>query len=158
MPDQVNYCTNSGETPLIVAASIGHNETVKLLLSLSANVNHRLPCGVTALWVALQNYHEEASLTLINHTESNLMFILDNRENVLHETVRQSLLNAATVLTNHGVNLLQPRKSDRRTPWHLAAELGQVDVLQVTLQSGRIADVNITVEHYILLRRRLKHN
>ena len=104
VPDQVNYCTNSGETPLIAAASRGHNETVKLLLCLSANVNHRLPCGLTALWVALQNHHEEAAVTLINHTESNLMFILDNRENILHEAVKH-------ILTNHGVNLLQWRHS-----------------------------------------------
>ena len=146
MPEQVNFCTNSGETPLIAAASRGHNETVRLLLSLSANVNHRLPCGLTALWVALQNQHEETSVTLINHTESNLMFILDNGENVLHEAVKQSLFTAATLLINHGINLLQPRKSDGKTPWHLAAELGQVVVLQAMLQSGRMTDVNVTLE------------
>ena len=156
VPDQVNYCTNSGETPLIAAASRGHNETVKLLLNLSANVNHRLPCGLTALWVALQNHHEETSIILINHTESNLMFTLHNGENVLHEAVKQSLLIAATVLINHGVNLLQPRKSDGKTPWHLAAELGQVDVLQAMLQSGRIADVNVTIEELCMTPQKSK--
>eukprot|EP00731_Ephydatia_muelleri_P000599 Em0001g599a len=40
----------------------------------------------------------------------------------------------------------QPRKSDGKTPWHLAAELGQVVVLQAMLQSGRMTDVNVTVE------------
>ena len=146
VPDQVNYCTNSGVTPLIAAASGGHNKIVKLLLGFSANVNHRLPCGLTALWVALQNHHEGTCLTLIDHIESNLLFLLDNGENLLHEAVKQSLFNVATALIGHGLNLLQPRKSDGKTPWHLAAELGQVAVLQVMLQSGRITDVNITVE------------
>ena len=150
VPDQINCCTNSGETPLIAAASRGHNDTVKLLLAYSANVNHRLPCGLTALWVALQNHYEETSITLINHVESNLLFILDNGENLLHEAVKQSLYKAATALINRGLNLLQPRKSDGKTPWHLAAELGQVAILQVMLQSGRIPDVSITVEELFM--------
>ena len=145
-PGNVNKCTNNGETSLMAAASRGHNETVKLLLEWSADVNHRLPCGLTALWVALQNHHEETSITLINHIDSNLTLILDNGENVLHEAVKQSLFKAAEVLIKQGLNLLQPRKTDGKTPWHLAAELGQVDVLQVMLQSGRITDVNITME------------
>lgn len=146
VPNLINSCTNSGETPLMAASARGHNETVKLLLGSSANVNHRLPCGLSALWMSLHNGHEETSITLINWTESNLMVLQNNGENLLHEAVKQSLCKAAVTLVHRGVQLLQPRKSDGKTPWHLAAELGQVTVLQAMLQSGRITDINVTVE------------
>lgn len=144
-PTQVNSTTQDDETPLMIAATGGHTTTTEALILKGAAVNHRLPNGLTALWKALQNRQEDAALVLIKTPGIALSFVLDNGENVLHEAIKQKLPNAAKALIG-GAALLQSRKSDGKTPWHLAADMGQTEILSAMLASGKITDVNITTE------------
>ncbi|MGE3920114.1 MAG: ankyrin repeat domain-containing protein [Gammaproteobacteria bacterium] len=145
-PTQLNSPNQSGETPLMTAAQHGHTQTVKLLLEHGANINVRLMNGLTALWKALINGFEETACEILKSPAIDLTYVLDNGENVLHEAIKQKLHKVSLELVSKGTNVLQRRKTDGKTPWHLASENNLVDLVKIMIESGKVPNLNLTVE------------
>ena len=65
--NDIDACSNSGDTALLKASKKGYTDNVKSLLRHSANVNIRNNDGMTALMCAIENEHSIIAAELINN-------------------------------------------------------------------------------------------
>ena len=126
--------TKRGLTPLLIAVEQGQLAVVKTLCGLGADVNYRLPNGLSALQIAIQNHFESIALCLlaIPHLQFNMP--LDTGETPLHAAIQYGLLSIAERLVLKSADLKVKRKSDGFTPFHLAAEKGAEPLVQSMLK------------------------
>ena len=73
---QVFQYNESWQTPLIMAAKLGHIEITKILISFGSDCNWRDIAGRSALFYAVQNEDVDLCITLIANFSS--AFAIDN--------------------------------------------------------------------------------
>lgn len=133
---------HNGSTPLLLASQQGHTTVVEKLLTLGADANYSLPNGLFALYIAIQNGHEDTALTLIEKAKGiNLNAILDSGNSALHLAIETKQTKVALALLAHGADGNLKRKTDGYTPFYCAAENGLTEVCQAMYATGKI-DVN----------------
>lgn len=120
-----------GTTALLLAASEGNTESVKLLLAAGADINHRDDCdGRTALTRALQAGHADCAALLANADG------LDFRPwTPLTLGVAQQDLEALRRFIGTG-NDVNEACSEGFTPLQLAATLGYTEAVSLLLDAG----------------------
>ena len=140
-----NY-QKGGSTPLLLAARVGDQESVRLLLAAGANVNDAAPDGLSALVLAARSGHQKLAQFLVeqggdpNSTTSGYT--------ALHAAVLTGSADLVKTLVAHGANPNVPltngtpiRRSGQdlelpidlmgATPFMLAAKFADVDILRV---------------------------
>jgi ankyrin repeat protein len=154
-PEQVHVTGGWYVTPLVAALGNGHRQTAKFLSDNGADPNVRGGYNMTPLLSAAYNgYFEMVQVLLKIKADINAR----DREgaNALHNSSQgtvlvsrlnigpslgPSLSNVARLLLKHGadVNARTDKDNGHRTPLHLAAHFGRLEVVHVLLQHG--ADV-----------------
>ena len=144
LPRLVNAKTHSGATALILASQYGKIPAVRQLLAFGAEANHRLPNGMFALYLAIQNDHPETALCLLE-TASNLEInyaIECSGSSPLHLAIQLEQQIVIDALIKRGADVTQKLTPDMCTPLHVAAEQGLVAASLSILATKKI-DVNI---------------
>jgi uncharacterized protein len=129
----------SGQTALILASSRGALETAKTLLQGRADPNLKDKSGSTALFRALQNRHDEVGDLLLAQPSLDLNARGLNGVSVLIAYVARSRADKVAKLLERGV-AVNLQDADGDTPLHIAAQVGNLEVLQLLLAKG--ANVN----------------
>jgi ankyrin repeat protein len=129
----------SGQTALILASSRGALETAKTLLQGRADPNLKDKSGSTALFRALQNRHDEVGDLLLAQPSLDLNARGLNGVSVLIAYVARSRADIVAKLLERGV-AVNLQDADGDTPLHIAAQVGNLEVLQLLLAKG--ANVN----------------
>lgn len=136
-PPCINATNQQGLTPLLLAAQAGHKSVVEKLVALGADVNYRLPNGLFALYLALQNNHTDVADSLI--PKANINFHLDSGSTPLHLATDSEMDAISLALIRAGADINHKRRADDYTPFHNAVEKGSVEVCTVMLATGKVA-------------------
>lgn len=128
-PAGINAIALDGACAITLAAQQGHIEAVKALVKHGANVNYRLPNGLFALYLAIQNNHTDIALYLINI--SNVNFALDTGTTPLLLAIDAEQIETAKALINAKADLTSKRKLTGENPLHVAAKTGQAELCRL---------------------------
>ena len=126
-----------GITPLLIAATRGHVETVQCLLRLGSNVQAAISNGETALYAAVVAGHVECAKALVEHgADVNVTIFADSADRVgaapIHVGVTYGNRDLVGLLLSNGAHANQ--QSVIGTPLYIAQHRGQEDIIQ-TLQA-----------------------
>ncbi|KAL6079726.1 Ankyrin repeat domain-containing protein 46 [Balamuthia mandrillaris] len=141
----LNATTETGETPLHLAAETRNGEeVVAALIDYGANIEAKDEDGRTPLHYSVIA-GEEKTLQLLLSSGANVNAVDDRREGALHfacEHQRESI--AAFLLSSLSFDP-DCRSKRHRTPLHLAASRGNVELCDLLLRYG--ADVNAKIKN-----------
>lgn len=133
----LNATTQKGVTPLIAALQQGQTDAVIVLLEHGANANHQLPNELFPLYMAIQNnFGGLAKLLLAKASSLKVDIVLKNGMTALHLAIEYRLFDVAAELIRRGAPLLGRRKSDGLSPFHIAACVGNIDLINLMLSRG----------------------
>ena len=94
---------HNGWNPLIYAASGGHLETIRLLLTAEANINSTSDNGTTALMMAVRgNHFDTVTFLLYNGADPNIKN--EHGDNALNWAEKRNHQNIVKFLKSHGVS------------------------------------------------------
>ncbi|KAI0156908.1 ankyrin repeat-containing domain protein [Xylariaceae sp. FL1272] len=125
-------------SPLSLAAEIGNEAILRLLLESGADIDWPKSCGFTALVVAVAFGHSKIAEFLLEHNaQVNPPSILWHEITALQYAAINGDLNTARALITRGadVNAL-PSRSYGRTALEGAAEHGRLDMVHLLLANG----------------------
>ena len=127
-----------GRTPLHLACSGGNRQVVRLLLGAGVPSDSVDDLGLTPLHVAAQEEHDQIlAMLLFRGLESPDPNVRDRRGwTPLHEAAAFGAYRCAYQLSGIQAVEIDARTSFQRTPLHLAALRGDVDVLELLLERG----------------------
>nr|CAD7404123.1 unnamed protein product [Timema cristinae] len=139
---RVDEADNDGKGPLLLAAQEGHSRLVEMLLAEhAAPPDQRAHDGKTALrWAAMEG-HTEVVRMLLNHGGDVNMVDADGRS-TLYILALENRLLMARFLLDEGSASVETRDSEGRTPLHVSAWQGHVDMVALLLSA--CANVNAT--------------
>jgi hypothetical protein len=130
-PNQRGY---KGETPLHLAAALGHTIEVRELLAASADTNARDDFGSTPLHIAASQGHTETVQTFLD-TGAELDARDDPSRTPLHMAASQGHTETVQTLLDAGAEL-DARDDLSCTPLHMAATQGHTETVQALLDAG----------------------
>jgi serine/threonine-protein phosphatase 6 regulatory ankyrin repeat subunit A len=107
---------SSGASPLMICVGKGLVDVIKSLLNCGASAAHRDYCGRSCLHTLLQLPHEQP-----------------------HESLKQRSI--AELLIKHGIDV-NARDTSGRTPCHVAATTGNIEMLKLLMDKG--GDVTVS--------------
>ncbi|OXB80910.1 UNVERIFIED_CONTAM: hypothetical protein H355_016927 [Colinus virginianus] len=146
--DEVDDLNQNGETPFYLSVEGGNEKCAKLLLEAGSNINVLTHNNSDALQAAVQIGHQSLVTFLIGKN-IDLVPKPEQKNSPLHiAVIRNHLLIVKKLLdANHDINLLNhvrkmgicnyfTAKVRQETPLHLAADLGNVEMVEVLLKAG----------------------
>ncbi|GIY74195.1 ankyrin-3 [Caerostris darwini] len=146
----VNFKTEFGDTPLILAVQKGHLEVVKNLILKKADINAKNLCGDTPLHKASWKGHEEVVKLLLDH-EASLSAFDDDCVFPLHCSAQEGHLKVTKLLLDKNADVTV-QTNFGLTPLHFAAQNGHHDVVSLLLEHKALVDCygnfKITALHY----------
>uniref|UniRef100_G1PSX8 Ankyrin repeat and death domain containing 1B n=1 Tax=Myotis lucifugus TaxID=59463 RepID=G1PSX8_MYOLU len=125
----------NGETPFFPAVAGGHEECSKVLVAAGSAINILNKLNTSALQIATQNGHA-ASQSILYADFSFLKFELAlPKASALHLAVINNHIAVNSLLSaQHDIDVLNQQR--QQTPLHVAADLGNVDVVETLLKAG----------------------
>ena len=126
------------ETPLMVACRNGHDDCVRLLLGVGADVEQRKKNSVTALLIACQNGHLDCARLLLEAGAAVDQATADGCTPLL-VACRNGRLDCARLLFEAGAAVDQAR-ADGCTPLLMACRRGHLDCARLLLEAGAAVD------------------
>jgi len=134
--DWVDAFANSGQTALMISCELGHDASVKFLVSKDASVDLRdRHYGKTALAFAASEGHVGCIQILYKEGEANVTERDNDRRTALMMAAFGGHLSVVRYLCRIGADL-DAKDAEGLTPSLIAATRGKVDCLQVLAQSG----------------------
>ncbi|XP_038211865.1 26S proteasome non-ATPase regulatory subunit 10-like [Zerene cesonia] len=133
---QDDTCT----TPLILAASAGRFEVVRLLVGKGANVNHKTNRNQTALHYASSKGHKEVVKFLIN-ADANVNSVDVLGATPLHRAAAQGKTDIVEILLSSPHIKVNLCDSTGNTPLHLACEEEREGVASMLVKAGAQLDI-----------------
>ena len=94
---------HKGWNPLLYAASGGHSDTIRLLLTAEANINSTSDNGTTALMMAVRGNHFDAVSLLLN-SGADPDIKNEHGDNALNWAEKRNYPNIVKLLKSHGVS------------------------------------------------------
>lgn len=151
----INTQANDGATALYEASKNGHEEVVKVLLSMTADVNRTTKSGLTPLHVASKNGHTSVVLLLlprtnravVNHSGISPLHLAAecNRDEILEILIEAGFNVNAQLSPNH-CKMYEDRRS---TALYFTVRASNVDAASMLLEAG--ADPNLDVFNPLLV-------
>lgn len=132
--------------PIHQAAHNGHKKAVELLLQNGADPDPVDVDGVTPLWLAAQEGHDEIVAMILGRESGDKKINLEvewepNERRALHQAAQNGHLKAARLLLAKGA-AYDPLDSDGVTPlWLAAGKNGSADLVRELLKAGAKIDV-----------------
>uniref|UniRef100_A0A0G4I409 Uncharacterized protein n=1 Tax=Chromera velia CCMP2878 TaxID=1169474 RepID=A0A0G4I409_9ALVE len=123
-----------GFTPLVAAVERANLEALRLLAASGANLEHRTPGGLSALHHAAHKDRLDCVATLVAF-KMPLDIRDDHSFTPLHIAVQRGHPEAVAVVTGVGANVEDVDAQFGRTPLHLAAISGNLEVLDILFQA-----------------------
>ena len=137
---------SQGYTSLMIAALRGDEESARAALSRGESPDVRLPSGMDALMLAIQNGEEQLALGLLKSNKiTNISRPLENGMTPLHLAVQLKLPKVAQELIQRGASLTARRKLDDYTPLHLAAHFGNHSSIAELIPLMKAKGININL-------------
>jgi hypothetical protein len=137
LPGLVNFRDYDRRTPLHIAASEGHLDLCQLLVAKGAKINRSDRWGGAPLDDAYRHRHDK----VIQYLQSQGgKFGSPSQANNLIAAASEGDLEEVKALLQYGTVDLNASDYDRRTPLHLAAGEGRVEIVKLLCEKG--ADVN----------------
>ncbi|GAA0174858.1 ion channel [Lithospermum erythrorhizon] len=148
-----------GRTPLHIAASRGHEESVVVLLKHACNVHLRDVDGNTALWDAIVAKNHSVFRILYHWASISDPYVAGD---LLCTAARRNDLTVMTELLKHGLHV-ESKDHNGLTATHVAAAEHHIEVVKLLLMNG--ADIDETIKqnlssvnlNEILLKREVGH-
>ncbi|XP_077349985.1 uncharacterized protein LOC143998115 [Lithobates pipiens] len=140
----MNKQAKNGWSPLLVAAESGHTGVVKILIQNHARVDLFDEYGKAALHLACENGHDKMADILLRHKA----FVNAKTKlglTPLHLCAENGCNHLVKLLVENYLASIDAMSLTKRTPLHLAAGNGQLDVCNSLLNMK--ADVNATDIH-----------
>ncbi|KAK7933560.1 hypothetical protein WMY93_004456 [Mugilogobius chulae] len=123
-----------GDTPLHLAASNGHGDTVQLLLLSFDTRNEVNKDGETALYQAAENGHEECVKTLLE-SDCDLNIVTNDKRSALHTVAEKGDSSLVQLLLAYEAHT-ECSDQNLQTPLHLAVKNGHLEVISCLLDAG----------------------
>ena len=130
---------SDGQTPLILAATMGDLQTVKKLLQARADPNIPNAGGTTALFRALAKNHDDVADAIVNDPRLDLNARGLNRVTALIAYVSRDREEEVRKLVERGADV-KLQDADGDAALHVAARNGNIRVVELLVAKG--ADVN----------------
>ena len=151
----LNCVNKKGDSPLIVAVSLGNEDISKYLLKIKVNKPFCVDClnlkgidlevcnamGQTALLCAVENQVESLVNQLILYG-ADINAIDDEYNTALHIAIEQELEDIVELLLKKGVDV-NIKNVFGKYPINIAAEKGMLDIVQLLVENGANIDVKI---------------
>jgi len=134
----VNKATTDGETPLLVAAQLGHLAVIKYLVQQGAYKNNARVDGVTALLMAANKGHFQVVRYLVEQGADKEK-AMDTGETPLYIAAKKGHLVVVQYLTEQGADK-DKAEEDGFTPLYIAAQQGHFAVVQCLVEQGADTD------------------
>ena len=138
----MDQMTLSGWTPIMVAASQGHIDTVKYLASKSAELDLKDKNDQTIIHLAAQNNQDAVIEEILNLESTPTDFMVNENDQLdntpLHLACAAGFLDTVKVLIEHEAQV-DNKNEDEKTPFHMAAENGHVEVVEYILSKDKNA-------------------
>ncbi|XP_037909760.1 ankyrin repeat and KH domain-containing protein mask isoform X3 [Hermetia illucens] len=122
-------------TPLMEAASAGHVDIIRLLISHNADVNAQCATGNTPLMFACAGGHVEAVKELLKHG-ANVEDQNENGHTPLMEAASAGHVEVAKVLLEHGAGINTHSNEFKESALTLACYKGHLNMVRFLLQAG----------------------
>ncbi|KAL0275144.1 UNVERIFIED_CONTAM: hypothetical protein PYX00_003100 [Menopon gallinae] len=122
-------------TPLMEAASAGHPDIVKLLISHGAEVNAQSSTGNTPLMYACSGGHEAVVRVLLNHA-ANIEDHNENGHTPLMEAASAGHVGVAKILLEYGAGINTHSNEFKESALTLACYKGHLDMVRFLLEAG----------------------
>lgn len=156
----------TGGEALLIAAGAGRVEIVETLIANGVNINFRHTYdGATALFCAVESGYQQVVDILLEHeADTSMGLFLEHKANIFkigdtplfaairlgHKEIVNSLLKKQEVIES--LNVLNRNLMDAKTPLMVAAETGNLEMVQFLLDHGAKLDVrsleNMTALHF----------
>ncbi|CAF3436706.1 unnamed protein product [Rotaria socialis] len=147
----------NGWTPLFYSITNNHPSICQLLLDLAANPNHKDQRGRTPSHCAVAEGNLDC-LTILMKSSANIWLKNKRGDYPIHEAINTISTNKSRNQTTKTEQIfaciryifqLNPNKiniqnDDRRTPLHLAASLGEIEICEILIECG--AKVNSLIQ------------
>ena len=156
----INARDRNGKTPLHYACNHGSKGTVEVLLKHNADLSLTTNCGITPLHLATVNKNQTTFKFLLKKCPSDMINLRTNAgltslhflcENNQVETLRYIFtldnlpLAFNVIILNHG---LTPLHMLGRTPLHMAANKGHIEVVNLFLENSKEKNIDICKEDF----------
>eukprot|EP01138_Halocafeteria_seosinensis_P002298 gb/GECG01002354.1/.p1 GENE.gb/GECG01002354.1/~~gb/GECG01002354.1/.p1 ORF type:complete len:879 (+),score=101.15 gb/GECG01002354.1/:1-2637(+) len=129
----VNGQDNIGYFALTKAASCGHLETIRVLVSLGARANWTTNDGRTALMCAAERDQEDAVHRLVTRYDADVNITDELGETALIKACSLGRINMVDLLLSLGADT-EVRSGFGQTALHVAASRGYVDIVRALLR------------------------
>ena len=147
----VNDLTESGQTPLLIAADRGHNEVCGLLLAHGSNVEEKKPLtGRTALHIAAFGGNDELVKTLLVYGAAVDAVDDNTRSTALHLACQEGHLTCVLILIEAKASVTLPDRQGQ-CAIHIAARRNHAAVVQAILDHGCATDLVSSCPIFIIL-------
>ncbi|CAF3490731.1 unnamed protein product [Rotaria socialis] len=147
----------NGWTPLFYSITNNHPSICQLLLDLAANPNHKDQRGRTPSHCAVTEGNLDC-LTILMKSSANIWLKNKRGDYPIHEAINTISTNKSRNQTTKTEQIfaciryifqLNPNKiniqnDDRRTPLHLAASLGEIEICEILIECG--AKINSLIQ------------
>ena len=131
----IDQQTIHGRSPLMLAATNGRLEIVKLLISYGADIYLRDNERRTALQHAAYNNHSDIMAYLLEHG-ANIDDEKSTNNPLLHVVCRLAYIGPIKVLLKFGFDVNARSTNQGRTPLHVATVHDNVDIVRLLLDAG----------------------
>ncbi|PIG89904.1 ankyrin repeat domain protein [Aspergillus arachidicola] len=151
---EVDAADSHGNTPLFYAAGNGSPAIIEILIQYNAQVNATQELGLTPIHAALAGVHPLAIEALLKHGECNLLsgecVSLRGNSPLMIAILIEELRPVVQPLVRAGV-WVNSRNNAGLAPVHLAAQIGDVGILELLLENdaavNALTDKGLTPLH-----------
>uniref|UniRef100_A0A8C6X728 Ankyrin repeat and death domain containing 1B n=1 Tax=Naja naja TaxID=35670 RepID=A0A8C6X728_NAJNA len=140
---ELNKPDEKGRKPFLLAAEMGHEEMIDELITLNLFTSEKDKEGNTALHLAAKNGHRDVLEILLQHWED-INELNQQNASALHVATQNGHTPLVRFLISHNIdldaqflnNIILYIYKRHQTPLHLAADLGNVEIIETLLKAG----------------------
>uniref|UniRef100_A0A670XV62 Ankyrin repeat and death domain containing 1B n=1 Tax=Pseudonaja textilis TaxID=8673 RepID=A0A670XV62_PSETE len=153
---ELNKPDEKGRKPFLLAAEMGHEEMIDELITLNLFTSEKDKEGNTALHLAAKNGHRDVLEILLQQWED-INELNQQNASALHVATQNGHTPLVRFLISHNIdldtqflnNIILYIYKKHQTPLHLAADLGNVEIIETLLKAG--CDFSMVDKVFVIL-------